>query len=159
MKPKHQRLIFVLGALVVMAVATTMILQVFRDNLMYFYTPGMLDAKREETDFDPARRFRLGGLVEPGSIVSTTEGAISFRVSDGTSSYTVTYQGLLPTLFREGQGVVLVGKWAGERTVQAESILAKHDENYMPPEVAEALKASGHWGGKGGTYPALPARE
>lgn len=156
MKPKHQRLIFVVGALVVMAGAAATILHVFRDNLMYFYTPTMLDAKRQKPDFDPARRFRLGGLVEPGSLVNGTAGDITFRVGDGASSYIVTYHGLLPTLFREGQGVVLVGTWTQGRRVKAESILAKHDENYMPPEVADALKASGHWGGKGGSYPLFP---
>ena len=152
MKPKHQRLLFVTGSLVVMAIAASVILKVFSDNLMYFYTPSMLDAKRMEDGFDPARSFRLGGLVEAGSVTSIGDTHIHFRVSDGTSAYAVEYKGLLPTLFREGQGVVLVGTLQQNNDVIAETILAKHDENYMPPEVADALKSSGHWGGKDSSY-------
>lgn len=157
MKPKHQRLLFVIGSIVVLAIAAAMILKVFRDNLMYFYTPTMLDAKRNEAGFDPSHPFRLGGMVEAGSLKTLEGQVIRFRVSDGQSAYEVHYTGLLPTLFREGQGVVLVGSLPeGVQYVQAETILAKHDENYMPPEVAEALKASGHWGGKGGDYGTRP---
>lgn len=157
MKPKHQRLLFVLGSIAVLAIAAAMILKVFRDNLMYFYTPTMLDAKRSEAGFDPSHPFRLGGMVEVGSLETLEGQLIRFRVSDGKNAYEVHYTGLLPTLFREGQGVVLVGFLPkGTQYVQAETILAKHDENYMPPEVAEALKASGHWGGKDGNYGQKP---
>lgn len=153
MKPKHQRLLFVLGSIVVLVIASAMILKVFNENLMYFYTPNMLDAKRAEAGFDPSRRFRLGGMVETGSLKTLEGQSIRFKVSDGARAYDVRYTGLLPTLFREGQGVVLVGFLPKHKEyVQAETILAKHDENYMPPEVAEALKASGHWGGKDGNY-------
>lgn len=153
MKPKHQRLLFILGSIAVLAIAAAMILKAFNDNLMYFYTPTMLDAKRADAGFDPSRRFRLGGMVEAGSLKTLEGQSIRFQVSDGESAYEVHYTGLLPTLFREGQGVVLVGHIpAGKNTVQAETILAKHDEKYMPPEVAESLKASGHWGGQNGNY-------
>lgn len=152
MKPKHQRSLFVIVSLIIMAIAATVILKVFRDNLMYFYTPTMLDAKRLEADYDRGRSFRLGGLVKNGSVKNLEGGTIRFVVTDVASEYAITYTGMLPTLFREGQGVVLVGTLKQDNTVKAETILAKHDENYMPPEVARALKESGHWGGTGSTY-------
>lgn len=155
MKPKHQRLLFVVGSIVAMAIAATLILKVFNDNLMYFYTPSMLDSKRAAPGFNAARGFRLGGLVKPGS-VATKNDRVHFTVSDGSAEYDVTYQGLLPTLFREGQGVVLVGHLVEDRLIRADTILAKHDENYMPPEVADALKRSGHWEGKDGSYGRTP---
>ncbi len=148
MKPKRRRMIILLIALVIMAVSATIILRVFRDNLMYFYTPSMLDEKRNEETFDRNRPFRLGGMVEKGSLTPIGDAHISFIVEDGTSTYRVEYEGLLPTLFREGQGVVLVGILREDGVVEARTILAKHDENYMPPEVAEALKASGRDYGK-----------
>lgn len=153
MKPKHKRLVFVICSLLVMGAAATVILRIFNDNLMYFYTPTMLDAKRAEAEFRTDRRFRLGGLVKTGSISHPSHNKTVFTVTDGNAAYTVSYTGLLPTLFREGQGVVLVGLLdEKDRHIRAESILAKHDENYMPPEVADALKKSGYWGGKGGSY-------
>lgn len=152
MKPKHQRSLFIIVSLFIMAIAATVILKVFSDNLMYFYTPTMLDAKRLEADYDSRRSFRLGGLVKDGSIKHLPEGNIRFVVTDGAAEYPVSYSGMLPTLFREGQGVVLVGTLTDDNSVKAETILAKHDENYMPPEVARALKESGHWGGKGSSY-------
>lgn len=158
MKPKHKRMIFVAVSIVVMAFAITLILKVFNDNLMYFYTPSMLDEKLKDKDFARERDFRLGGLVEEGSVRVLKNNAIQFRVTDGTSVYSIEYKGLLPTLFRAGQGVVLVGTLHENRTIIAKSILAKHDENYMPPEVADALKKSNHWGGKGSSY-ATPAKE
>jgi len=149
MKPKHQRMLFVGGAVCVMAVAATIILQRFSENLLYFYTPSLLSEKLANPAFDKTRAFRLGGLVKPGSVKRSPPDHLRFIVTDGTGEYTVSYRGMPPTLFREGQGVVMLGTLSEKGTVKASEILAKHDEKYMPPEVAKALKDSGQWKGKG----------
>lgn len=153
MRPKHKRLIFVFISCCVMAISATIILNVFRENLIYFYTPSMLKNALLKEEFDKSRALRLGGLVEQGSITHKGNNTITFRVTDGESHLTVTYQGILPTLFREGQGVVLLGTLKENGSIIASQILAKHDETYMPPEVARALKASGHWQTEGKPYP------
>jgi cytochrome c-type biogenesis protein CcmE len=153
MKPKHRRALFITCAMGVIAIALGLILTAFNDNLIYFYTPTMLDEKKSSAEFIPSRPFRLGGLVVSGSLHKTGENNITFNVTDGTSTYTVQYKGLLPTLFREGQGVVLTGTLSADNSIAASNILAKHDEYYMPPEVAAALKKSGHWGGEHSNYP------
>jgi len=118
-------------------------LRAFRDNLVFFYSPSDLAARPVES----GRLIRIGGLVEAGSIVRGEQDRISFTVSDGTAKLMVNYQGILPNLFREGQGVVAEGTLIDPTHFDAKTILAKHDENYMPKEVVDALKKSGHWKG------------
>ncbi len=145
MKPKHQRFVFILGSLVVMALAATAILYSFRENMLFFYTPSQLAQKRTEADFNPSRPLRIGGLVKKGSIKNLKGGGIRFTITDLNAHIKVTYRGLVPSLFREGQGIVAQGIITDNGIMNAESILAKHDENYMPREVVDALKASGKW--------------
>lgn len=150
MKPKHQRMLYVLAAILIMGTAASVILFRFRDNLIYFYTPTRLRA--EAADYSPDRVFRLGGIVKAGSVSKPGPESLLFVVSDGQEEFKVRYEGMPPALFREGQGVVLVGNLNGDGMVEAREILAKHDENYMPPEVAKALKESGHWVDENGHY-------
>ncbi|MSO71286.1 MAG: cytochrome c maturation protein CcmE [Alphaproteobacteria bacterium] len=142
MKPKRRRLYLLLAGLGGLGVATALVLKAFNDNLVFFYSPTDLKTKT----IPPERRMRLGGLVETGSV--TREGAtIRFRITDGANAVPVVYTGILPDLFREGQGVVTEGALATDGAFRAASVLAKHDENYMPREVADALKAAGQWKG------------
>lgn len=145
MKAKHRRLGIVLASLAVMALGATAILTAFNDSLVFFYTPSQLTQKKAEENFNPSRELRIGGLVKQGSVKNLTNGGIRFIVTDLTDDLTVTYKGLVPSLFREGQGVVAQGMLNADGTLAARIILAKHDENYMPREVVEALKASGRW--------------
>jgi cytochrome c-type biogenesis protein CcmE len=125
------------------AVAVALALRAFDENLLYFYTPSELAAENVR----PGQRFRLGGLVNPGSLVRKTgDMEIRFEVTDMKKSMIVTYSGVLPDLFREGQGVIAYGVLDGEGVFRADEVLAKHDENYMPPEVAQALEEQGHPG-------------
>ena len=145
MKRKHKRLTFAAIALALLGVATALVLSAFEDSIVFFYSPTELTAKKVAD----GRHVRIGGLVEEGS-VKKADGAITlFRVTDLTNTVAVSFKGLLPDLFREGQGVVAEGKLK-DGVFMASDVLAKHDENYMPPEVAEALKKSGQWntGGK-----------
>ncbi|HYE01443.1 MAG TPA: cytochrome c maturation protein CcmE [Alphaproteobacteria bacterium] len=122
--------------------ATALALAAFQDNLVFFYSPSDVQAKT----LTEAQRFRLGGLVEPGSLAKLPDGiSVTFKVTDGAAALPVAYTGILPDLFREGQGVVAEGSLGPDGVFKAKEILAKHDENYMPPEVAEALKKSGHF--------------
>jgi cytochrome c-type biogenesis protein CcmE len=139
MKPKHQRLALLgLGALG-LAGAAALVLTAFEDNLVFFQTPTELATK----SVAPNQRLRIGGLVQEGSLVKQGSD-VRFIVTDLSHSIPVTYRGLLPDLFREGQGVVAEGRFQ-DGTFAASEVLAKHDENYMPPEVVEALKKSGEW--------------
>jgi cytochrome c-type biogenesis protein CcmE len=151
MKPKRRRLYLLLGSLAGLGVATALVLSAFEDNLVFFYSPSDLKTK----SIAPERRFRLGGLVEAGSVArdGTT---VRFSVTDGAHSVAVTYTGILPDLFREGQGVVTEGALGADGAFRAASVLAKHDESYMPREVADALKAAGQW--KGAPSPSAPAK-
>lgn len=144
MRPKRRRLIFLLASLAVLGLAVVLMLRAFDQNLVFFLTPSEL----AEREIAPGRRFRLGGLVEEGSVVRP-EGSVEtrFAVTDLMATVPVTYRGLLPDLFREGQGVVTEGAMGADGTFVATSVLAKHDENYMPAEVAEALRKSGQWKG------------
>lgn len=144
MKPKRRRLIFLFVSLAVLGLAVTLVLRAFDQNLVFFLTP----TEMTEQDIPPGRRFRLGGLIEEGSVVRS-EGGIQtqFKVTDLAESVPVTYRGMLPDLFAEGQGVVTEGTMGADGVFVAVSVLAKHDENYMPAEVAEALKKSGQWKG------------
>ncbi len=141
MKPKHRRLGFVLLGVLLLAVAAALILNAARDTLVFFYSPSELATK----ELPASRTFRLGGLVEEGSLARTDDGAVTFAVTDLESAVPVLYRGILPDLFREGQGVVAQGTLGADGVFVATEVLAKHDENYMPPEVAEAIKKSGQW--------------
>ena len=142
MTRKRRRMFFVVAGMISLGLATTLVLIAFQDNLVFFYSPTDV----VEQDVEPDRRFRIGGLVEENS-VSRTDGdiTVAFRVTDQVHAVPVVFRGLLPDLFREGQGIVAEGTLNGEGVFVASEVLAKHDENYMPPEVAEALKRSGQW--------------
>ena len=150
MKPKHKRLLFLLACLAVMALGATIVLSSLRDTMVYFYTPSELDAKTKTPDFNAAHAIRIGGLVKKGSVKNLPNGGIHFVITDLTHDLPVTYHGLVPSLFRDGQGVVAEGTLMNG-TLEAETILAKHDENYMPRQVVDQLKASGRWN-ENGTY-------
>ena len=144
LKRKHRRLVFVAAGMASLLIAAGLVLNAFEDNLVFFYSPSDL-AEKAVPD---GRRFRLGGLVEEGSVKRLEDGlTIEFVITDLAATVPVSYRGPLPDLFREGQGVVTEGKMAAGGIFIADNVLAKHDENYMPPEVAEALKASGKWQG------------
>jgi cytochrome c-type biogenesis protein CcmE len=128
--------------------AAALALTAFQDNLVFFRSPSDIVASAPAD----GRAFRLGGLVEAGSVVR--DGAEArFRVTDGAHAVAVTYRGVLPDLFREGQGVVTLGKMGPDGTFRASEVLARHDETYMPPEVMDALKRSGHWNPEQGAAP------
>ncbi|HEX3883904.1 MAG TPA: cytochrome c maturation protein CcmE [Stellaceae bacterium] len=142
MTRKRRRLVIVACALAGLAGATALVLSAFNDNLVFFYGPTELVAK----DIGPGRLVRIGGLVEPNSVVHDPDGrTVHFRVTDNRTELPVTYDGMLPDLFREGQGVVAEGRLDGKGGFMATNVLAKHDEKYMPPEVADALKKAGRW--------------
>jgi cytochrome c-type biogenesis protein CcmE len=142
MTRKRQRLGLLVLGMAALAAATALVLVAFSDNLVFFYSPSELKAKAVAAD----RRMRIGGLVEAHSVSRTADGrSISFRITDGAADIAVVYQGLLPDLFREGQGAVAEGRLRSDGVFAASSVLAKHDENYMPREVVDALKKSGHW--------------
>jgi cytochrome c-type biogenesis protein CcmE len=141
---RRQRRLTLIGiAAIVLSLAAALALSALRDSIMFFVTPSELAAKPIEA----GSRFRLGGLVEKGSVHKDGL-TVRFRVTDGGSSLPVTYRGLLPDLFREEQGVVTEGKLNASGVFVADTVLAKHDERYMPKEVADALKKQGHWQGE-----------
>jgi cytochrome c-type biogenesis protein CcmE len=141
MTRKQQRLSLLALGMAALAGATALVLVAFSDNLVFFYSPSELRTKAAGVD----RRVRIGGLVETGSVVRNDGRRISFRVTDGAADLDVVYEGILPDLFREGQGVVAEGRLRPDGVFAASTVLAKHDENYMPREVVDALKKSGHW--------------
>jgi cytochrome c-type biogenesis protein CcmE len=143
MKRKHKRLTFVAIALLLLGAATALVLTAYEDSIVFFHSPTDIAEKQITGD----RRIRLGGLVEEGSVKNAGNAITTFRVTDLSNTVTVSYKGLLPDLFREGQGVVAEGRMKAG-VFYAEEVLAKHDENYMPPEVADALKKSGQWQGQ-----------
>jgi cytochrome c-type biogenesis protein CcmE len=134
-------MIAVAGAVLIAAIALT--LAGLRDSVVYFVAPSELAEKAE-----PGRTIRLGGLVVEGSLQRNDDGTVRFSVTDGGAEVVVHYGGVLPDLFREGQGVVAEGVWTPGEAFSAERVLAKHDETYMPREVAEALKQRGEWRGQ-----------
>ena len=140
MKRKHKRLTFVGLALLLIAAAAALTLSAFEESIVFFHSPTDIVTK----PVVPDRRLRLGGLVEEGSIKRLGDAVVTFRVTDMANVVNVSYRGILPDLFREGQGVVTEGTYAAG-LFTADEVLAKHDENYMPPEVADALKKSGKW--------------
>ena len=143
MRRRSRRLVLVASALGVAGVAAGLVLFALRDSVVFFYGPSELVDKAPA----PGTRLRVGGLVEQGSIAHIGDNTISFVVTDLAKTVKITYTGLLPDLFREGQGVVAEGVVEGPGAFRAESVLAKHDETYMPREVADALKKSGVWRG------------
>jgi cytochrome c-type biogenesis protein CcmE len=141
MSRKRRRMTVVFAGLALLGIAVALVLTAFEDNLVFFFSPSDVMAQ----EIDPERRIRIGGLVEDGSVVTSADGLdTKFRVTDGAAVLSVTYKGQLPDLFREGQGVVAEGNYRSG-VFEASEVLAKHDETYMPPEVAEALKKSGRW--------------
>ena len=144
MKRKHRRLSFVAIGLLAIAVAAALMLTAFEDEIVFFYSPS--DLAEQKTP--PGRAFRLGGLVEEGSFEKAEDGiTVTFRITDLANATPVSYRGILPDLFREGQGVVTEGELGADGVFVAREVLAKHDETYMPKEVADALKKSGQWQG------------
>ena len=141
MKPKRRRLVFVAAGMALLAAAAGLALYAMNDSLVFFYSPSDLATK----DVPSGRTLRIGGLVETGSVQRDGGTTVRFRVTDMAETVPVVYTGLLPDLFREGQGVVAEGTLGPDGVFVAAEVLAKHDENYMPKEVVEALKKSGQW--------------
>lgn len=138
---RKRRLIAVLLIMAGVGIASTIAFYSLQENLLYFQSPSDLT----QQPIPPGRQFRLGGLVKPGSVTRHGDGlATRFVVTDGPEEVVVEYVGILPDLFREGQGVIARGALDGSGMFEASEVLAKHDENYMPPEVADALEESGH---------------
>ena len=136
MQPRHKRFAFIGLGLVVLGVATVLILNAFQSNLVFFFTPTQV----VNGEVPQGRSFRIGGMVEDGSLVRENDGlTVRFIVTDTAKRVPVTYKGILPDLFKEGKGAVAQGKLNGEGTFVASEVLAKHDENYMPPEAAAAM--------------------
>jgi cytochrome c-type biogenesis protein CcmE len=147
MKRKHRRLVTLGAGLVLLGGAAALVLSAVSDSMVFFYSPS--DLKKRA--LAPDRLVRIGGLVEEGSVARAADGTtVRFRVTDLEQAVAVTYAGLLPDLFREGQGVVVQGRLGADGVFQASEVLAKHDEKYMPKEVADALKKSGEWRGDAG---------
>lgn len=141
MTRKQRRLVLISSAVGVLGLALGLVLIALRDNIVFFYTPSELAQKAPH----PGQRLRIGGLVKQGSLVREVNQTVRFAVTDESQEVEVTYTGFLPDLFREGQGVVAEGTFGGDKIFHASSILAKHDERYMPREVADALKKQGVW--------------
>ena len=141
MTRKQRRATLIGTGAAILACAVGLVLFAFEDAIVFFYTPSDV----VEKNITEGQRFRLGGIVEDGSVDRGAGKQVSFNVTDTEKTLTVVYEGVLPDLFREGQGVVTEGKLDSEGTFVADTVLAKHDENYMPKEVADALKEKGLW--------------
>lgn len=153
MRRKTKRLVMISGALGVAGVAVGLTLFALRDSVVFFYGPSEFAEKAPAL----GTRLRIGGLVERGSLAHVGDATVHFAVTDNAKDVRVSYTGVLPDLFREGQGVVAEGTVTGPGQFTADSVLAKHDETYMPREVADALKKSGQWQPDGDTASAAPA--
>ena len=142
MKPRHKRLALAGASLAALGVAAALVLTAFRDNIVFFFTPSQVAAG----EAPQAAHFRIGGMVEAGSVRRLPDGVtVTFAVTDRAHTVRVRYRGALPDLFREGKGVVAQGRMAQGRVFHADQVLAKHDENYMPPQVAAGLQTpQGH---------------
>ena len=137
MKPRTRRIAIVAGGLAALAAAAVLVLSAFQENLVFFFTPSQVAAKEAPL----GKTFRIGGMVETGSVKRQPDGVtVRFIVTDTARAVPVVYRGALPDLFREGKGVVAQGRVGPDGVFQASEVLAKHDENYMPPEAAEAVK-------------------
>ena len=141
MTRKQRRLTLIGCSLGVLALAAGLVLNALRDSIVFFSTPSMV----AEQHIGAGRRFRLGGLVQPGSLKRGDDLAVSFEVADTNAKLPVAFKGILPDLFREGQGIVAEGALDASGVFKADTVLAKHDETYMPKDVADALKKQGHW--------------
>lgn len=142
MTRKNQRILMIVAGLSFLGIATALVLTAFEDSIVFFYSPSDL----AEQKLDENRRIRLGGLVVEGSVQQGPgDGEFRFKLTDGGAEAEVHYVGLLPDLFREGQGIIAQGVLKANGTFNADEVLAKHDETYMPKEVADALKKQGHW--------------
>jgi cytochrome c-type biogenesis protein CcmE len=141
LKPRTKRAAWIAAGLAALGIAAMLVLNAFQSNLVFFFTPSQIAANEAPRD----RAFRVGGLVEAGSVVRESDAlTVRFRVTDTARTIPVVFTGILPDLFREGKGVVAQGKLGPDGTFRASEVLAKHDENYMPPEAADALKKAGH---------------
>ena len=137
MKPRHKRLAAIAGGLVALGIVAALVLGAFKQNLVFFFTPSEV----VEQKAPQGRTFRIGGMVEKGSVKRQADGVtVQFTVTDTAKSIPVTFRGALPDLFREGKGVVAQGQLGADGVFQAREVLAKHDENYMPPEAKEAVE-------------------
>src|SRR5215470_19241565 len=154
MTRKQRRLTIIGCSLAVLAIAAALVLNALRDSIVFFSTPSMV----AEQHVVPGKRFRLGGLVQPGSLKRGDNLAITFEVADSNAKLPVAYKGILPDLFREGQGVVAEGAIDGTGVFKADIVLAKHDETYMPKDIADALKKQGHWKDDYGAKPDVTAQ-
>ena len=136
MKPRHKRMIAIAAGVALIAIAAALVLNAFQGNVVFFFSPSQVAAKEAPVD----RNFRVGGMVEKGSLRRRADGlTVEFVVTDTARSIPVVYKGILPDLFKEGKGVVTQGRLGADGVFQASEVLAKHDENYMPPEAAHAL--------------------
>ncbi|MGO9743019.1 MAG: cytochrome c maturation protein CcmE [Roseiarcus sp.] len=149
MTRKGRRLALIAAALVVVGAAAGLTLYALSGNIVFFMSPTEVLEKHVAL----GARLRIGGIVEPGSVIKSADDEVDFAVSDGSHSLKVSYRGLPPDLFREGQGVVAEGALTAPGLLTADTILAKHDERYMPPEVVEALKKQGRWQESEGAKP------
>jgi len=141
MKRRHKRIAFIIAGLAGLGVATYLVASAFRNNLVFFFSPTQVAAKEAPLN----RTFRIGGLVENGSLKRESDGlTVRFIVTDTAASIPVVYKGILPDLFKEGRGCVAQGKIGSDGVFQAEQVLAKHDENYMPPEAGAAIDKAKH---------------
>ena len=141
MKPRTRRALWIVAGLAGLGAAVGLVLNAFQSNLVFFFTPTQVAANEVPAN----RTFRVGGLVEPGSVTRAKDGlTVHFKVTDSARTIPVVYVGLLPDLFREGKGVVAQGRVGPDGVFKASEVLAKHDENYMPPEAAHALEKAGH---------------
>jgi cytochrome c-type biogenesis protein CcmE len=137
MKPRHKRLALIAGGVASIALAAALVLNAFQSNLVFFFTPSQIAAGEAPKD----RAFRIGGMVVAGSLKRQPDGlTVHFTVTDTAKNIPVVYRGILPDLFREGKGVVAQGRLTTDGSFRADEVLAKHDENYMPPEAAHALE-------------------
>ncbi len=152
--PKARRRLYLVAAIApVLALAVGLTLWGLSDSISFFYTP----AQAAEAKPPVGRSIQLGGLVQPGSVVKHPDGRVEFVVSDQLASTKVSYAGDLPDLFREGQGIVATGAFQADGDFKAKQVLAKHDEKYMPREVAKAIKEQGEWRGEGAPAPSYSA--
>ena len=145
MKPRHKRFGWIALGLAIIGIAVTLVLKAFESNLVFFFTPSQVAAN----EAPQGKPFRMGGLVTVGSVARNDDKngdglTVKFAVTDTVKTIPVVFTGILPDLFKEGKGVVAQGKMGADGTFRASEVLAKHDENYMPPEAAEALKKAGH---------------
>ena len=137
MKPRHKRLALILGGLAVLGIAVGLVLSAFQENLVFFYSPSQV----ANAEAPQGKAFRIGGLVEQGSVKRQPDGlTVAFNVTDTAKVVPVVFTGILPDLFKEGKGVVAQGKLGPDGVFRAHEVLAKHDENYMPPEAAHAVE-------------------